>query len=200
MLNYYGLLATNLFIIYLITRILGFLPKKNLTISVFILFLLFNTINVESNVNIAEIVFGFIGYLSISSSLLLIILIFNKLYSSNKTTFTYTSIAFLMILTIFYVSFFINSYTLYDIGFTPYIILFFIFTYGLILLKVSKNFILFNCIILMSCVISFTELLQLNIWNYLVDPCLLIICIIELVRSLVIRFRNKQSNLVIKTF
>lgn len=41
-----------------------------------------------------------------------------------------------------------------------------------------------------------THILQNNIWNYLLDPILLIVCIIEIIRSLIIYGldRRKKDN------
>lgn len=95
-------------------------------------------------------------------------------------------------LIIFYGLFFIVSYKLYDIGYNAYLVLAGVFTYGLILLLISNRFTLFNIIIVIATVAFFNGILQGNIWNYLLDPVLLVVCIIEISRALLITAKNKQ--------
>ncbi|WP_150468431.1 hypothetical protein [Francisella sp. SYW-9] len=202
MLNYYNLLAANLFTIYIFLRLLGFLQKKVLLILTIILLAL-NLISVTSD---SETIYYFItgvtSYFSLASSLFLVVIIASIFISNNAIVFPYTSLGFLPILVIFYGLFFIFSYKLYDFGFSPYIVTPFIFIYGLVLLLISNRFILFNIIIVISSVLLLTNILQANIWNYLLDPVLLIICVIEIIRSLVIyrSSRKKKDNYKIRYY
>ncbi|QIW10713.1 hypothetical protein FIP56_08360 [Francisella sp. LA112445] len=195
MLNYYNLLVANLFMIYFFLRLFSFLQKKILLIIVVILLSL-NFVSITHNETIYYFAVGFTNYFSFSTSLFLIVLI-TSIFISNKTiAFPYTSLAFSVILIIFSSLFFISSYKLYDLGFNPYIVSPFIFLYGLVLLSISKKFILFNIIIIISSAMFLTHILQNNIWNYLLDPILLIVCIIEIIRSLIIYGldRRKKDN------
>ncbi|MED7787887.1 hypothetical protein [Francisella sp. 19X1-34] len=202
MLNYYNLLAANLFTIYIFLRLLGFLQKKVLVILTIILLAL-NLISVTSD---SETIYYFItgvtSYFSFSSLLFLVAIISSIFISNKATTFTYTSLAFLPILVIFYSLFFISSYELYDFGFWPYIVTAFIFIYALILLSISKRFVLFNTIIVLSSAMFVTHILQANIWNYFLDPVLLIICVIEIIRSVIIYHssKNKKDNYRIRYY
>ncbi|ABU60966.1 hypothetical protein FM755_05795 [Francisella tularensis] len=193
MFNNYNLLTTNLFVVYLILRIFTFLPKRLLLLAILIL-LCFNFISITyDNQTIFYFVTGFINYFSFSSFILLIFIIATTFASKRITIFPYTSIAFLLIIFIFYGSFFIVSYSLYDIGYSAYLVLACVFAYGLILLVISNRFILFNIIIVITTVAYFSGILQGNIWDYLLDPILLVICIIEISRAL-ITTKNKQHK------
>ncbi|ASG68455.1 hypothetical protein CDV26_08665 [Francisella halioticida] len=202
MLNYYNLLVANIFTIYIFLRLFGFLQKKILLIIVIVLLAL-NLINVTSNnETIYYFIIGVTSYFSFSSFLFLVSII-ASIFINNKTTiFPYTSLAFLPIMIIFYGLFFVSSYKLYDFGFNPYIVTPFIFIYGLALLSISKRFILFNTIIVLSSAMLLTHILQVNIWNYLLDPTLLIICIIEVIRSLIthLSHRKQKSNIKIEYY
>ena len=35
----------------------------------------------------------------------------------------------------------------------------------------------------------------MNIWNYIIDPILVIICLIELISALIILVKNKKENI-----
>ncbi|APC92034.1 MULTISPECIES: hypothetical protein [Francisella] len=192
MLNYYNLLAANLFIIYVFLRIFAALPKRLLLVIIAIL-LSFNFINITSdNQTIFYFVIGFINYFSFSSFILLIFIILTTFINKRTTIFPYTSTAFMLMLIILYGLFFMVSYKLYDIGFNAYLVLFWVFAYGLILLLISNKFILFNIIIVIVSTAFFSGILQGNIWNYLLDPVLLVLSIIELSRALLITVKNKQ--------
>lgn len=195
MLNYYGLIATNIFLAYFFIMILAFLPKKYKFIITLILIAISNLIPIVNNLTIAELAFGYIGYLSLCSTLFILIIITTKLYSKQAVIFSYTCLAFLIMCIIFYGCFFISSYKLYDIGFSAYIVLLFIFSYGIILLLISNKFIVFNTILLIATLASFSNLLQMNIWNYIIDPILVIICLIELISALIILVKNKKENI-----
>ncbi|ALB01455.1 membrane protein [Francisella persica ATCC VR-331] len=192
MLNYYNLLTANLFVIYFFLRIFTLLPKRLLLLAILIL-LCFNFINISSdNETIFYFVTGFINYFSFSSFILLIFIIVTTFISKRTIIFPYTSTAFILMLIIFYGLFFIVSYKLYDIGYNAYLVLAGVFTYGLILLLISNRFTLFNIIIVIATVAFFNGILQGNIWNYLLDPVLLVVCIIEISRALLITAKNKQ--------
>lgn len=194
MLNYYNLLTANLFVIYIFLRIFTFLPKRLLLLVILIL-LCFNFINITSdNQTIFYFVTGFINYFSFSSFVLLIFIIVTTFISKKIAIFPYTCTAFLLILIIFYGLFFIVSYKLYDIGYSAYLVLTCVFAYGLMLLVISNRFILFNIIIVIATIAYFSGILQNNIWNYLLDPVLLVICVIEISRALFITTKNKQHK------
>ncbi|ORM39095.1 hypothetical protein A2G94_00095 [Francisella endosymbiont of Ornithodoros moubata] len=194
MLNYYNLLTANLFVIYFFLRIFTLLPKKLLLLAILIL-LCFNFINISSdNETIFYFVTGFINYFSFSSFILLIFIIVSIFISKKTTIFPYTSTAFMLMLIIFYGLFFIMSYKLYDIDYSAYLVLACVFAYGLILLLISNRFILFNVTIVIAAVVFFSGILQGNIWNYLLDPVLLMVCIIEISRALLITAKNKQHK------
>lgn len=194
MLNYYNLLVANLFTIYIFLRIFSFLQKKTLLVIVVIL-LAFNLVNVTiDNETIYYFTLGVTSYFSLSTFLLLFFIIASIFINDKNTIFPYTSLAFLPIIIIFYSLFFISSYKLYDFGFSPYIVTPFIFIYALVLLSISKRFVLFNIIIVVSSAMLFTNILQANIWNYLLDPTLLIICIIETIRSLIVYLSCKKQK------
>lgn len=202
MLNYYNLIAANLFTIYIFLRIFSFLQKKTLIIIV-VIFLAFNLINVTiDNETIYYFVTGATNYFSFSSFLLLFFIIASIFINDKNTIFPYTSLAFIPIIIVFYSLFFISSYELYDFGFSPYTVVAFIFIYALVLLSISKRFVLFNIIIVVSSAMLFTNILQANIWNYLLDPTLLIICIIEVIRALIVYLscRKQRDNIKIKYY
>lgn len=193
MLNYYNLIATNLFIIYLLLRILPKLSKRLFLVIIIVFGLNFISVT-PYNESIFYFATGFINYFSFTSFALLVFIITTAILSKKTTIFLYTSSAFMLMLLVFYAVFFIASYKLYDIGLDPSLILPFIFIYGIALLLISNKFILFNIIITMACLMLFSGLLQGNIWNYLLDPVLLIICIIEIPRALLIRSKFKYHN------
>ncbi len=175
-------------------KILSFLPKKyKLTITLLII-IISNFLPVVNNNTAAKLALSYIGYLSICSTLFILIIIVSKLYNNKVVTFSYTSLSFIAICIIFYGCFFISSYKLYDIGFNAYIVVPFIFTYGFVLLLISKRFIVFNAIFLAAVLASLSYLLQINIWNYLIDPVLIIICLIELLSDLIIFLKKKERK------
>ncbi|MED7819512.1 hypothetical protein [Francisella sp. 19S2-10] len=197
MLNYYNLLATNLFTIYIFLRLFGFLQKKILIVITIILLAL-NLVSVTSNnETIYYFILGVTNYFSFSSFLFLLFIILSIFINNKTTIFSYTSLAFLPIIIVFYGLFFVLSYKLYDFGYKPYIVVPFIFIYALVLLSISKKFVLFNIIIVISSAIFFTNILQTNIWNYLLDPTLLIICIIEIITCMI---HLKKKDKIIKYY
>ena len=200
MLNYYGLIATNIFITYFFITLLAPLAKKYRFAITLVLIAIFNTVPALHNLTIAELASGYVGYLSICSVLLMLIVISSKLCTTQVTTFAYTSLAFLIMCIVFYVCFFISSYKLYDLGFNPYMILLVVFAYGITLLLISNKFILFNSILLVSTLVFFSALLQLNIWNYIVDPILIIVSLIEIISTLVVLTTKKNKNITLKKF
>lgn len=185
MINYYGLITTNLLTIYLFSKLFTLLPKKTtLTITTVIL-VIANNVNIYQNINLIELIFGFINYISISTTLFITIIILSKLSNSYRYYFVNTSCAFIPIFIVFYSSLFLFTQNLFDYGFTPSTVLAPIFIYAVLLIFISKKFILFNVILIISTISTFSEIIGVNVWNYIIDPSLLIICIFEIIGYLI---------------
>jgi hypothetical protein len=192
---YYNLLAANMILCYILSRVFFFKWRKA-QIIVFSVTLLISIIGcITSSVSFIYLISGVFSYLSTASTLFMLIILISQFSKNVKYTYEYTSIAFLILLVPFYLSFAVSSYYLYDIGYNPYIIAIFVYIYALILVAYSKKFLLFNIIIIISSLLFFTSILQGNIWNYLADPILVIICLIELIIVFVNkRFKNTNNN------
>ncbi|MDE4953331.1 hypothetical protein NAI68_11825, partial [Francisella tularensis subsp. holarctica] len=65
------------------------------------------------------------------------------------------------------------------------------------LLVISNRFILFNIIIVITTVADFSGILQGNIWDYHLDPILLVICIIEISRALITTKYKQHKDKII---
>jgi hypothetical protein len=192
--NYYGIIATNIFLAYLLAKLTFAVSHKIKLIIITAILVLFNAINLESNITISAAIFGFIGYVSIPTICICMIYIINTIFNKKSTPQIATSLAFILIMTILYSMFFVSSYTIYDIGFTPYIIIGAFAIYGICLSMISDKFAYFNYIVLFAIAFSFTNILGNNVWNYLIDPTLLIVCVIEILSTININKKAETSS------
>ena len=194
---YYNILAANIFTCYLLLRVFFFKCRKAQLV-IFSVTLIIILIGCFTNiVNFIYFIPGFVSYLSTASTLLMLIILISQFIKSKTYTFGYTSIAFLILVIVFYGSFALDSYYLYHKGFNPFTIAISVYVYAVILFACSRKFLLFNIIIIVSSLLFFTSLLQDNIWNYLVDPILLLVCLIELISALMNKLFNKNKMAIV---
>jgi len=202
MINYYGLIATNLLVIYLLSKPFSLTSQKTMLISITLIMVIANTVNIHQNVTAIEFIFGFVSYISVSTSLFIAVILFSKASNSYKYCFINTGCAFMPILMIFYISFFLFTKNLFDYGFSHDIVLAPIFIYATLLVFISRKFVLFNAILIIASISIFSETIGTNAWNYIIDPCLLIVCIFEIVGYLIYKVysKDKATKKAIKLF
>lgn len=132
------------------------------------------------NTKTVMLINGLINMLSISSLCLLLIYIFDNLTKSNNLSYRYSLYAFAPIVIFFY-AFSLFAHTRFypfTYGFSPLMLTMIVSIYALTLLAISRKFILFNCIICLVLLTYHTNILGHNLWNYLLDPILIILILV----------------------
>ena len=138
----------------------------------------------QGNVNLVRMLNSFIYLLSISTLILLAVALLGQFCTGQcrqqvHMQYAATLVAFTPILLFFY-SFSADwvAFYPYTYGYQPRWVMVGLSVYALILLACSGRFMLFNVITVSGFASYYTGLLGLNLWNYLIDPALIILALL----------------------
>lgn len=165
----------------LLATVILSLPFRHKQFTAVVIAVLMFFIPIHQGLSSIEMLFGFIGYFSLSSILILASVFLRQTMRYQPLWFDTqaTLIAFTPILVIVYVmTFQLNNIGIYGLGFQPLYLVIALCIYALILLAISPRFGGFNLIIAVCLCTYLTGFLGDNFWNVLVDPVLAIMVIV----------------------
>ncbi|MFT6834980.1 MAG: hypothetical protein ACJA0H_001014 [Francisellaceae bacterium] len=154
--------------------------------------------------SLVNLVSGMINTPSISSIILAAVILFSYFKSDSVRVsmlkqYDFALIAmFPVIIFIYFLPISVVGFFTYSFGYNPLILMIVISSYALVLLLISRDFLLFNIICLLAIFSYQFKFLGHNFWNYLIDPVIvimLVVCVLSLIVKAVLSkcFYNKHA-------